>query len=274
MTTPTVQANIEVHTQLAASYDQVEPHFRPENRARVRTIVAELRTKCGGGRLLDLGCGTGFLIGLSRDLFEEIHGIDVTQAMLDRVDRSSGNITLHRGLAETVPLPDNYFDMVTAYSFLHHTEDCRKIMHEAYRLLKPGGIFYADQDPNRLFWTWVQRLKGHDRAGLSPLVAQAHDAVLQAETVVEQRFGTPKELMRQAEPMKAELGGLDPAEVKHDANRIGFRNCEVVLEWFLGQAEVIHRDSIEKADQIADYLRSVSPLADHLFKYLRFVLTK
>src|SRR5271166_6612239 len=103
MAHPVIQANIEVHTRLAATYEQTEPHFRPENRAKVRRVLEELRGRCGGGKLLDLGCGTGFMIGLAHDLFAEVHGVDVTPAMLARVDTSPGNIFLHTTPAEQLP---------------------------------------------------------------------------------------------------------------------------------------------------------------------------
>ncbi len=57
-------------------------------------------------------CGTGFIINLSKDLFDELHEVDVTQAMLDKVDLSSGNIILHNKLAQELPFEDESFDML------------------------------------------------------------------------------------------------------------------------------------------------------------------
>ena len=57
-----------------------------------------------GENILDVGCGTGFIINLSKDLFDELHGVDATQAMLDKVDLSSGNIILHNKLANYIEL--------------------------------------------------------------------------------------------------------------------------------------------------------------------------
>lgn len=274
MNSTVVQANIDLHTVLADSYDESEPHFRPENKDKVRSKLEELQKRCGGNRLLDLGCGTGFIIGLSKEIFTEIHGVDVTQAMLNRVDRSSGNITLHLTAAESVPFPDDYFDLVTAYSFLHHVEDYRSVLREAFRVLKPGGVFYTAQDPNRWFWKAVEQLNGRVPESLQPIVAKAYDAVMNTDATLEQRFGTPQSLVQAAEPVRAILGGLEPNEVKQDAVAIGFRICEVRLEWFLGEGEVMHGQSSEAAATIDAYLRSASPLTDHLFKYVQFTLVK
>lgn len=274
MNSAVVQANIDLHTVLADSYEESEPHFRRENKDKVRSKIEELQKRCAGNRLLDLGCGTGFMIGLSTDIFTEIHGVDVTQAMIDRVDRSCGNITLHLTAAESVPFPDSYFDLVTAYSFLHHAEDYRCILREAFRVLKPGGICYTAQDPNRRFWTAVRQLNDRVPESLQPIVAKAYEAVLNTDIILEQRFGTPQSLVQAAEPIRAIFGGLDPNEVKEDAAAIGFRTCEVRLEWFLGEAEVLHGESREAAAAIDAYLRSASPLTDHLFKYVQLTLVK
>lgn len=274
MTIPVVQANIEVHTKMAETYDRLEPHFRPENQAKVRNRLKELRDRCSGARLLDLGCGTGFILRLAHDLFQQLDGVDVTQAMLDRVDISSGNISLHNASAEAVPFDDNTFDVVSAYSFLHHTEDCLRVMAEAERVLKPGGLLYVDLEPNKIFWDYMTSLEEISGDKLSPWVLQARNSVLETDAKVEHDFGIPKETFQRAEYSKAILGGIDPRTIAAQAKQIGFQCCEVHLEWYVGQAHVMHGQSFEDAETIEHYLQSVSPSSDHLFKYVRFVATK
>ena len=84
----------------------------------MRGNLLRIADRVGTGRLLDVGCGAGFVIELLADTFDEIHGIDPTRAMLDQVDASAGNITLHEGIAESLPFEDGTFDLVTAYSVL------------------------------------------------------------------------------------------------------------------------------------------------------------
>lgn len=152
MLSEVVKANVAVHTLMADSYNTNEPHFRPENQAKVRRNIEQVKQTTNGNRLLDIGCGTGFIINLAKDLFAEIHGVDITQAMLSKIDTSVGNITLHNTIAEKLPFEDGYFDVVTAYSFIHHLEDYRPVLSEVKRVLKPEGIFYIDLEPNKLFW--------------------------------------------------------------------------------------------------------------------------
>jgi ubiquinone/menaquinone biosynthesis C-methylase UbiE len=266
-----VAANVEVHTRMAATYNAQEPHFRPENRAKVRRVLESLRARTKGERLLDLGCGTGFIIDLAKDLFREVHGVDVTKAMLDRVDRSSGNVQLHLGLAEQLPFPDATFDMVSAYSFIHHTEDYWKVLREACRVLVPGGICYVDCEPNRLFW---RAMSATPAEGLPPRVAKARASVLETDARVEKEFGIPAETFNQAEYSKAILGGVDPREIDERSKELGFSSCAVRFEWFVGQAEVMHGQSFADAETVDAFLRSIAPLSDHLFKYVQVVLVK
>lgn len=275
--TAVVRDNIEVHTRLAESYDHEEPHFRPENRAKVKRHLLRLCERVGSERMLDIGCGTGFVIGLLADTYREIHGIDPTRAMLDRVDMSGGNITLHEGIVEALPFPDGYFDLVTAYSVLHHLADHRPALAEAARVLRPGGVFYVDLEPNRAFWsalteaesTFAERLNE-----LDPLVEREILAVAHVADDIEERYAIPHEKFMSAEFIKSQLGGFDPAEFAADARAAGFAACETTHEWFFGQAALIHGPSPADADVVETHLRRLLPVSAPLFKYLRFELTR
>lgn len=275
--TPVVKSNIEVHTRMADAYQREEPHYRPENQAKVKANLERLAQRTGTGRLLDIGCGAGFVIDLVRDVFDEIHGIDATRAMLDRIDTSSGNITLHEGVAESLPFEGESFDLVTAYSVFHHLEDHRPVLAEAFRVLKPGGALYVDLEPNRAFWKAIEEAeRSHgDRDGeLDEIVAREIRAVRHIEEDVHDRFGIEPDVFRAAEYIKANLGGFDPAEFERDAAAAGFSGCETTYEWFLGQGQLMHGVSFEAAATTEAHLRRLLPLTASLFKYLRFEVIK
>lgn len=263
MNEPVLAANIEVHTRMADRYDAEEPHFRAENQEKVRGRLQAVRNRVPGGRLLDVGCGTGFIIHLASDLFEEIHGVDITPAMMQRVRRDKGNITLHEAAAEALPFDDATFDAVTAYSFVDHVADQPALLREVARVLKPGGVFYADLMPNRLFW---QALAPLEPQGLSDIVRREIEMVTGNDKKVERDFGIEAETFRRAEPGK-EDGGIDPAALARQALEAGFRSSEVTFDWFLGQGAVMHGQSFADAAVVDAYLRRVAPLANHLFKY-------
>lgn len=64
-----------------------------------------------GGRVLELGCGTGFLAVPLAERGLDVHGVDASPAMLDRLRTRSAAVTVH--LADAADLPDlGHFDVV------------------------------------------------------------------------------------------------------------------------------------------------------------------
>jgi len=274
MNNSVIDANIEVHTKMAATYDSYEPHFRPENQAKVMRRLTDIRTCAPGGRLLDLGCGTGFMIQLAVGLFDDICGVDVTQAMLDRVDTSSGKVRVHKAPAEDVPFDDESFDVVTAYSFLHHTVDYSKVINEAFRVLKPNGLLYIDLEPNLHFWKAMECLARNKHTELSPMVQKEVNSVLHTDAQVEQDYGIPQDTFRKAEFTKAILGGISGDKLENHCISAGFRNCSVTPDWFLGQGTIMHGTSSSAAETIHEYLSQLGSMSLHLYKYLYCICQK
>ena len=101
-------------------------------------------------RILDMGCGVGQLSIALKERFSnaEVCGIDLSAPML-RYAHMRGvdlnvDVNFSQQLAQKTNFPDNHFDIVTSY-ILHHevTEEVSKeIIKEAYRILRPGGLFF------------------------------------------------------------------------------------------------------------------------------------
>lgn len=269
-----IQANIELHSKLVDVYHE-EPHFRPENQAKVRKQIQLLQKRIEAKTLLDIGCGTGFIINLAKDLFDEISGVDITQAMLDKVDISAGNIKLYRALAEDMPFDDNCFDMATSYAFLHHLEDYKKVLKEAYRVLKNGGIYYIDLDPNKYFWSSINSLANiKDKNKYSDIVQREIDSVLHTDEKIYKEFSIEPDIVNNAEYTKSILGGIDPEKLCEEALAMGYTKATYEYSWYLGQGSIMHNHSFEEAEKIDSYLKEILPLSKHLYKYLKFVLVK
>lgn len=95
-------------------------------------------------KTLDLGCGTTPRNPYGADL---LFGVDL------RGDINNANIRVADLAIQSIPYESNYFDAVTAFDFIEHvprviyTPDRRfpfiELMNEIYRVLKPGGLFFA-----------------------------------------------------------------------------------------------------------------------------------
>lgn len=280
-----MQANIELHSKLAEHYQSCEPHFRQENVSKVKSRFEGVITSVPGynnstAKMLDLGCGTGFMINVARDLVSEIDGVDITQAMLDRVDTQSGRarIKLHNSDTGTFPVRKGDYDVVTAYSFLHHLFDIKPTLNTAYAALKEDGKFYVDLEPNYFFWESINALKRD--GNYDPIVKREIEAVTYKDEDIEKQFGLPAQVFNQAEYMKNILGGFKEEEILKDFHFAGFKKVELFYHWFLGQGTLINDDTLDKekrfesANIMHNYLTKALPITKHLFKYFGIVAQK
>jgi 2-polyprenyl-6-hydroxyphenyl methylase/3-demethylubiquinone-9 3-methyltransferase len=110
-------------------------------------------------KILDVGCGAGFLARALRAAGHEVHALDASLPSL-RVSRGVDASVHHiRGDAYALPCPDGVFDAVTSMDFLEHVEDPAACVREAARVLKPGGLFFFHTF-NRNPLAWLVIIKG------------------------------------------------------------------------------------------------------------------
>lgn len=88
------------------------------------------------GKILDIGCGTGFLMNLRPDL--NISGIDISQGMIDKNPMKDKCLV---GDAESVAryYPPNTFDFVICRGLLHHLKNPKRALAQMRVVLKTGG---------------------------------------------------------------------------------------------------------------------------------------
>jgi SAM-dependent methyltransferase len=275
-----VAANVRLHTRMSDQYQACEPHFRPENLARVEEKFLAAIEGVPARRMLDLGCGTGFMIDIARAYVAEIHGVDATAAMLARVDLSGpAMITLHEGDSGSVEVEPCSFDVVTAYSFLHHLYDVAPTLATAARALREGGRFYADLEPNAHFWRGIEELE-REGGEYDPIVAREILAVSHRDEQIEREFGVSAEDFNRAEWGKSMKGGFTTEDLGAQILGAGFASVDFFYEWFVGRGQIINDESRSVAERDADataienLLQRALPLSRGMFKYLGFVATR
>jgi ubiquinone/menaquinone biosynthesis C-methylase UbiE len=115
-----------------------------------RSLVKQLPEPDGGvSRILDLGCSIGQSTTCLKERFPnaEIWGIDLSAPMVRYAHRRAvhfdSDVHFAQMLVEDLKFPDNHFDVVYAYILFHElpAEISRQAIKEAYRVLRPGGIF-------------------------------------------------------------------------------------------------------------------------------------
>ncbi|HVE77571.1 MAG TPA: arsenite methyltransferase [Gemmatimonadaceae bacterium] len=110
------------------------------------TALAELHE---GETVLDLGSGGGIDVLLSAKRVGrtgKAYGLDMTDEMLalarQNAERAgAGNVEFLKGEIEAIPLPDASVDVIISNCVINLSADKRRVLREAFRVLKPGGRF-------------------------------------------------------------------------------------------------------------------------------------
>ena len=129
--------------RIAGRYDLMNRLMTGGQDTRWRRLVLDLAQVPRGGRLLDLGTGTGDLAleALGRDASLLAVGGDFTLEMM-RVGRrrpGGGRVRWLGVDALNLPLPNEHFDAVTSGYLMRNVADVPRALAEQLRVLKPGG---------------------------------------------------------------------------------------------------------------------------------------
>ncbi len=93
-----------------------------------------------GGRILDVGCGTGRLLSDLRQI-GAAYGVDCSPLAAE-VWRAAQIPGVLQGWAQRLPFADATFDLVTCLDVLYHRDvpDEVEVLRELARVLRPGGV--------------------------------------------------------------------------------------------------------------------------------------
>jgi SAM-dependent methyltransferase len=193
-------------------------------------------------RILEEGCGTGAYVRALLPYADEVCGIDVEPEYLQKAVASLPAAHLQLAVCETLPYPDNSFDMILNHEVIEHVEDDRQTAVEMVRVLKPGGraVIFA---PNRWypFETHGHYWDGVYHFGNTPLINYLPDGV--------RNRLAPHVRAYTAEGLRSLFLGLPVRVVKHTQIYPGYDNL------------VYRRPALGKALRRVTYMLEQSPLA-------------
>jgi ubiquinone/menaquinone biosynthesis C-methylase UbiE len=120
-----------------------------------------------GGRVLEIGYGSGLLFPNLDEMFDEIHGIDLkadagkTQETFNRLGIKT---TIRKGDILNLPYEEHFFDAVLCISILEHLQpgSLPQALSEIRRVLKPTGILVYGVPVDRPLMSLMFRFLGYD----------------------------------------------------------------------------------------------------------------
>ena len=94
-----------------------------------------------GKKVLDIACGTGFLLKLFAEREWNTYGVDISKEAVQVARTISPESDIKQAVAEKLPFSDRYFDVVTCLGSLEHFLDPGKALMEMRRVAKSGAKY-------------------------------------------------------------------------------------------------------------------------------------
>lgn len=107
--------------------------------------ISEFIPKEGTYRVLEVGCGTGWIAHLFNQNKQSIYANDIALNLYPEVNSSAINLAL--GDAGRLPYCNNAFDLVYSINSFEHFEHPEFILDEMIRVIRPGGLIFIAFNP-------------------------------------------------------------------------------------------------------------------------------
>ena len=113
-----------------------------------------------GKRILDVGCGHGYIFEFCRSVGADAVGIDIQWKELKVPHRGYFIV----GDAQNLPLRDKSFDAIIAFELVEHLHNPEKSLEEFYRCLREGGmLLLTTPTPKSPFANYIGHVSVRER---------------------------------------------------------------------------------------------------------------
>ena len=140
----------DVFTRVSKKYDLMNDLMSFGSHRLWKKKLIEMMNIQNNETIIDVGSGTGDLVKLilKENKNVSIYSVDLNIEMLNESKKSFNNqqknkIQFIHANAETLPFENNFFDKYVISFCLRNVTHIKKALYEAFRILKPGGVFYC-----------------------------------------------------------------------------------------------------------------------------------
>jgi SAM-dependent methyltransferase len=93
------------------------------------------------GKIIEAGCGTGWIVATLSQHGYDIEGIDYSESLINKVLDKYRDLPVKVGNVLAIDAPDQYYSAYVSIGVIEHRFDgSEPFLQEAYRVLKRGGI--------------------------------------------------------------------------------------------------------------------------------------
>jgi ubiquinone/menaquinone biosynthesis C-methylase UbiE len=143
---PSADQAIERWNRIAERYAAGCAKYGDRNKEVLSTpVILKMLGDLAGKRVLDAGCGEGYLSRLLAERGASVTAVDYSQAFLDiakaRTPHGLAIDYVHANLEHLDGLDDAIFDLVASSLVIQDVPQYQAAIHEIFRVLRPGGTF-------------------------------------------------------------------------------------------------------------------------------------
>jgi SAM-dependent methyltransferase len=93
-----------------------------------------------GRRLLDVGCSVGFFLEVAQDFGFDVQGVELSSVAIAIAKDSVRDKISHADANEHIRKYGAWYDVVTAFDIIEHTQNPNVFLRDLYNALQPGGV--------------------------------------------------------------------------------------------------------------------------------------
>lgn len=236
-------ANVVYHEKLAPTYDDRIELYHPRvlayNRRILETYVLSRVPDLRKARVLDLGCGTGYLEQFLVDRCSSVTAVDVSGGMLAVARRKHPAVSFVEQDVYAFPIERAAYDVILENALLHHLKEYEDVLDRMAEGCKPGGILFLGYEPNEVAFRMFAPLRALYRALFVERRVGDVNAVL-----------TSDEYEKLAEYHQFYGYGLNPRRLRRRLVAQGFRNVRILYPTISFLAQLHDRTRLPLADLI------------------------
>jgi SAM-dependent methyltransferase len=143
--------------------DLDQRHWWYRGRRRIlEKLIAHYASPPEGGKILEVGCGTGHNLGMLMR-FGEVDAVELDESVRAIAESRLGRQVMAGRLPELDDVADSTYDLIAAFDVIEHIAEADAAMASIARKLRPGGKLAITVPAHQWMWSAHDTINHHKR---------------------------------------------------------------------------------------------------------------